>query len=402
MILRIFAPVFLSALALFCSGDMAARAAPANEQTAFASFLAELWRDAQAQGIKRATFDAAFAGVAPDPRVIAATKRQPEYGKPAGAYVNDFASPARIAAGLRKAEQWSKTLAAVEKKFNVERWILLSIWGVETSYGAVKDRWDVIRSLATLAYAGYRHPYFRNELLVALKMLQEGHISRDKFFGSWAGATGQTQFMPSNFYDYAIDFSGDGKADIWTNVPDVLASTAYYFQKEGWQYGVPWGFEVVVPSGFDYRRSRATFADWRKLGLQRPDGLAWPTSGDAIVFFPTGAPGPAFLVTKNFDVIKAYNNSDVYALAVGHLADRMRGLGPIRAAWPPHATQLPRDDRIALQRRLKELGYKVNNLTGHLDFDLRDAIRAEQEKFGMLPDGHPTLALLERLGIKRP
>jgi lytic murein transglycosylase len=363
-------------------------------------FLDQLWRDAQKQGITRATFDHAFAGITPDPRIMPITRRQPEYGKPAGDYVNSIASAARIKAGLRKAAEWRTTFDEIEKKYRVERWIIIAIWGMETSYGAVKDRWDVIRSLTTLAHNNYRHPYFRNELLVSLKILQEGHVARDKFVGSWAGAMGQTQFMPSNFFDFAVDFSGDGRRDIWTNVPDVLASTANYLQKEHWQFGMPWGFEVTVPENFDYRRSRATFAEWSGLGVKRADGRAYPASGNGILFFPTGVPGPAFVVTKNFDVIKEYNNSDVYALAIGHLADRMRGTGPIRAVWPSHATQLSRDDRIALQKRLAELGYKVNNFTAHIDFDLRDSIRSEQVKFGMRPDGHPTRALLERLGIK--
>ena len=200
--------------------------------------------------------------------------------------------------------------------------------------------------------------------------------------------------------DFAVDFSGDGRRDIWTNVPDVLASTANYFQKEGWQWGMPWGFEVTVPEGFDYRRSRATFAEWNSLGVRRADGKPFPAAGNGILFFPAGVPGPAFIVTKNFDVIKEYNYSDVYALAVGHLADRMRGMGPIKATWPQHATQLSRDDRIALQKRLAQLGYKVNNFSAHIDFDLRDSIRSEQVKFGLLPDGHPTAELLQKLGIK--
>jgi peptidoglycan lytic transglycosylase B len=365
-------------------------------------FLDQLWRDAQKQGITRATFDLAFNGITPDPRVMPITRRQPEYGKPAGAYVNSIASPGRAKEGMRKESEWRKTFDEVEKKFKVERWIILAIWGMETSYGADKDKWDTIRSLVTLAQANYRHPYFRNELLVSLKILQEGHVARDKFVSSWAGAMGQTQFMPSNFFDFAVDFSGDGKRDIWNNVPDVLASTANYFRKEGWQFGVPWGFEVTVPNGFDYRRSRASFAEWTRLGVKRADGGAYPGAGDAILFFPTGVPGPAFVVTKNFDVIKEYNNSDVYALAIGLLADRMHGMSPVRAAWPQQATQLSRDDRIALQKRLAELGYKVNNFTAHIDFDLRDSIRSEQVKFGMLPDGHPTPALLDRLGIKHP
>jgi lytic murein transglycosylase len=398
---------YLGSILVLCIAGSAASAAPPwldpnpPPMVEYKVFLEQLWRDAQKQGITRATFDLAFKGITPDPRIMPITRRQPEYGKPAGEYVNSIASPARIKAGVRKAEEWRTTLDAIEKKYKVERWILLAIWGMETSYGAVKDKWDVIRSLATLAHNNYRHPYFRNELLVALRILQEGHITRDRFLGSWAGAMGQTQFMPSNFFDFAVDFSGDGRRDIWTNVPDVLASTANYLQKEHWQYGLPWGFEVTVPEGFDYRRSRASFADWTKLGVRRADGAAFPASGDGILFFPAGAPGPAFIVTKNFEVIKEYNYADVYALAVGHLADRMRGMGPIRAAWPPHATQLSRDDRIALQKRLAELGHKVNNFSAHIDFDLRDSIRIEQIKFGMLPDGHPTPELLERLGIKR-
>ena len=173
---------------------------------------------------------------------------------------------------------------------------------METSYGALKDKWDGIRSLATLAYAKYRDPYFRDELLVALKIIQDGHIARDKFVSSWAGAMGQTQFMPTNFVDYAVDFSGDGKRDIWTNVPDVLASTANYFRKAagGWKCGVPWGFEVIVPKDFDLMKSRATFEEWTKLGVKRADGKSFPSSGDGILFFPTGVPGPAFIVTANY------------------------------------------------------------------------------------------------------
>ena len=368
----------------------------------YSVFLEQLWHDAQKQGITRATFDLAFKGVTLDPRIMPITRRQPEYGKPAGAYINSIASPGRAKEGVRKETEWHATFDAVEKKYKVERWVLLAIWGMETSYGADKDKWDVIRSLTTLAQANYRHPYFRNELLVSLKILQDGHIARDKFVSSWAGAMGQTQFMPSNFMDYAVDFSGDGKRDIWTNVPDILGSTANYFQKEGWQHGLPWGFEVTIPDGFDYRKSRATFAGWTSLGVKRADGGAYPAVGDGILFFPAGVPGPGFVVTKNFDVIKEYNYSDVYALAVGLLADRMQGRGQVKATWPTYGTQLSRDDRIALQKKLAELGYKVNNFTAHIDFDLRDSIRSEQVKFGMRPDGHPTPDLLVKLGIKRP
>jgi membrane-bound lytic murein transglycosylase B len=366
----------------------------------FANFTAELWPDAQAKGITRATFDLAIKGVTPDQRVIAATKRQPEYGKPVGDYVNAIVSNRRIADGQIKAREWAKTFDAVEKKFQVERWVLLSLWGMESDFGAEKDRWDVFRSLATLAYVKYRHPYFRNELIVAMRIMQDGHIARDKMVSSWAGAMGQTQFMPSNFVDYAIDFSGDGRTDIWTNGPDVLGSTANYLSKWKWNSALPWGFEVTVPNGFDYMRSRASFAEWQDLGVRRADGKPYPASGQGILFFPSGAQGPAFVVTENFDVLKEYNNSDAYAVAVGHLADRMHGGGLIKTAWPKDDRQLSRDARVALQRRLSELGYKVKEFEGHIDFDLRDNIRAEQKKLGMVPDGHPTTQLLDRLGVK--
>lgn len=379
------------------------QAVPARAQDqSFAAFTAELWTDAQAKAITRATFDTALKGVTPDQRVIAATKRQPEYGKPVGDYVNAIVSNRRIADAQLKAREWVKTFDAVEKKFEVERWVLLALWGMESDFGTEKDRWDVFRSLATLAYVKYRDPYFRNELLVAMQIMQNSRLPREKMVSSWAGAMGQTQFMPSNFVDYAIDFSGDGRADIWSNVPDVLASTANYLRKWKWNPALPWGFEVTVPKSFDYMRSRANFTEWEALGVRRADGKQFPSSGQGILFFPSGADGPGFIVTKNFDVLKEYNNSDAYAIAVGHLADRIHGGGLIKAAWPKDDRQLSRDARIALQRKLSALGYKVNEFEGHIDFDLRDNIRAEQKKLGMVPDGTPTLLLLDRLGVKVP
>jgi membrane-bound lytic murein transglycosylase B len=391
--------VFALAIALLAT-DASSRAGAQSAGASFDDFLRELWPDARAQGITRATFDLAFAGLTPDARVIALTRHQPEYGKPIGAYIDSFVSPSSIAIGSRKAAEWGATLDVIEKKFGVERWIVLAIWAVETAYGAEKEHWDVFRSLATLAQARYRDPYFRNELLTALKILQDEGLPRDKMMSSWAGAMGQPQFMPSSFQTFAVDLSGEGRRDIWTNIPDVLGSIANYLEKWGWKRGVPWGFEVTVPSGFDYRRSRASFAAWNALGLRRADGGALPSTGDGILFFPSGAGGPAFLVTENFVAIKQYNNSDAYALAVSHLADRLHGRTAFRAAWPANDQQLSREARIALQRRLAELGYDVHDFEGRIDFDLRDAIRREQEKFGMLPDGHPTATLLAKLAIR--
>jgi membrane-bound lytic murein transglycosylase B len=388
--------ITLAVLLIFQGGP-----ARAQEQS-FAAFASALWPDAQTKGVTRTTFDLALKGVTPDQRVIAATQRQPEYGKPVGDYVNAIVSNRRIADAQLKAREWTKTFDDVEKKFQVDRWVLLALWGMESDFGTEKDRWDVFRSLATLAYVKYRHPYFRNELIVAMLIMQNNHFTRDKMVSSWAGAMGQSQFMPSNFVDYAVDFSGDGHIDIWSNVPDVLGSTANYLHKWKWNGALPWGFEVTVPNGFDYMRSRATFADWQTLGVRRADGKPFPSAGQGILFFPSGAKGPGFIVTENFDVLKEYNNSDAYAIAVGHLADRIHGGGLIKAAWPKDDHQLSRDARIALQKKLSELGYKVTDFEGHIDFDLRDNIRVEQKKLGLLPDGTPTAVLLEKLGAKTP
>jgi membrane-bound lytic murein transglycosylase B len=373
----------------------------AAQEASFDALQRELWPLARQQGVNRATFDLAFRGLTPDPRIIAVTKREPEYGKPARDYVEALASSSRIDNGRRKLAQWADTLARVEQAHQVERAIIVSLWGVESSFGEARDRWDVIRSLATLVNANYRVQLFRNELIMSLKILQDAHVARDKMLGSWAGAMGQPQFMPSSFYEYAVDFSGDGRRDIWSSVPDVLGSIGNYMKKSGWIHRLPWGFEVALPAQFDFMQSRGTFREWTTRGLRRTDGKALPDTPDhAYLLFPSGASGPAFLVTENFNVIKRYNNSDVYALAVAHLADRMNGAPRFTSAWPAQDPQLTRAQRVALQKRLAELGYTVRDFQGRLDFDIRDAVRIEQRKLGLRPDGHPTAALLERIGVR--
>ena len=379
-------------LILLCCG--------ARAQEPFATFVNKLWPDAQAKSVTRSTFDAAMKGVTPDQRVINATMRQPEYGKPVGDYINGIVTQSRITRGQAKAKEWAKTFEAVETQSMVERWVLVALWGMESDYGAAKDKWDIFRSLATLGYVKYRHPYFRNELFVAMRIMQDNRFPREKMVSSWAGAMGQSQFMPSNVVDYAIDFSGDGRVDLWDNVPDVLGSTGNYLHKGGWKFGLPWGFEVTIPAGFDHMKSRGTYAEWTRLGVRRADGKAYPAAGNGILFFPSGAKGPAFIVTGNYDVLKEYNNSDAYAIAVGHLADRMQGGAAIKAKWPADDQPLSRNARIALQKKLASLGYKVTDFEGHVDFDLRDNIRLEQKKLGLVPDGNPTASLLAKLGVK--
>jgi membrane-bound lytic murein transglycosylase B len=387
--MRRFFLVFASVIAFTASGAAVAEETKPN----FQSFVEKLWPDASARGVSRATFDAAFKGVEPDPQVIAATKRQPEYAQPVGAYMAMLVTDGRIATGKKLMVAYAETLAAVEAKFGVDRFLLLAIWAIESNYGHELEGKDVIRSLATLAEARYRDDFFRNELIDALVILQQGHIPREKLLGSWAGAMGQPQFIPSSYLRYAVDFSGDGHADIWTNALDVLASIANYLRQSGWTAGMPWGLEVLLPVGFDSRKSRAPFAAWSALGLQRADSGALPNTGDAILLFPSGHKGPAFLVTKNFEAIKRYNNSDAYALAAVELADRMRGAAPFRGHWPDEKP-LSREERVELQRDLATLGYKVDNFQGQIDFDLRDNVREIQASAGLVPDGNPDAALL--------
>ena len=381
--------IFALSLAVAASGANAAEEAKHD----FQSFVANLWPDAQARGVSRATFDAAFKGVEPDPQVIAATKRQPEYVRPVGAYLDLLVTDGRIAGGKKLMVAYAETLAAVEAKFGVDRLLLLAIWAIESNYGHEPEGKDVIRSLATLAEARYRDDFFRNELIDALVILQAGRIPREKLLGSWAGAMGQPQFIPSSYLRYAVDFSGDGRADIWANTLDVLASIANYFRQSGWTAGMPWGFEVSLPVGFDSRKSRAPFPAWTARGVTRADGGALPNTGDAILLFPSGYKGPAFLVTKNFEAIRRYNNSDAYALAAVELADRLRGAAPFRGHWPDE-TPLSREERVELQRDLAMLGYTVNNFQGQIDFDLRDNVREIQASAGLVPDGNPDAALL--------
>jgi peptidoglycan lytic transglycosylase B len=388
-------------LALASGAWPAVAQAPPPAAHALERLLAELWPLANRQGVTRATFDQAFSGVTVDPAVIGATRAQPEYAKPVGRYLVDSVSAARIAIGQRKAKEWETTLAAIEQKFGVDRYVVVAIWGLESGFGGVKPNKDVIRSMATLAQARYRDDFFREELIAALLVLQNGHIRRQDMLGSWAGAMGQPQFMPSSFLKYAVDFDGDGKADIWNSVPDVLASIANYLRVAGWQPRQPWGHQVTIPPGFDFMRSRGDAAEWTRLGVRRADGGAELGKGELILFFPSGAGGPAFLAGQNYHAIKTYNISDAYTLAVAHLADRMHGAAPFKGTWPD-GVPLPREERVNLQRLLAQRGFKVTNFAGQIDFDLRDDIRKMQAQFAMTPDGNPTPQLMQQLRAAAP
>ncbi|MBV8851491.1 MAG: lytic murein transglycosylase [Methylobacteriaceae bacterium] len=326
---RYTARLFVAAL-LLAAGTVSAAAD-------FEHFVQSLWPQAHARRVSRATFDAAFRGVTPDPDVIARTKKQAEFVKPIGDYLATAVSAKRIETGRTKAREWKEILEKVDHIYGVDPYIVLGVWGLETNFGGYVGDKYVIRALATLAYARYRGDYFKKELLSALQILEAGHVHAKDMQGSWAGAMGQTQFMPSSFNHYAVDFDRDGHKDIWTNVPDALASTANYLKKHGWIAGETWGYEVMLPAslqasgGSSHYRS---FAHWAAQGVSRADGEAMPRDGEAALLQPAGAEGPAFLVTRNFKVIKSYNNSTSYALGVSLLGDRIAGWPALKAGWP--------------------------------------------------------------------
>lgn len=363
----------------------------------FGAYVEGLWPEARARGVSRATFDTAFGGITPDPSVIAVTRRQSEFVQPIWSYVASAASAERIARGKAMAGQWAQALATAESRYGVPRAIVLAIWGLETSFGSVTGDKLVIRSLATLAHAGYRGDFFRNELLDALVILERRYVTRDGMRGSWAGAMGQTQFMPSSFLKYALDHDGDGRRDIWTNAPDAIGSTANYLRQHGWQPGLPWGVEVTLPDGYDFRLRNGPFSAFAARGVRRAGGGALPAQGEARLFFPAGRLGPVFLLTANFDVIKAYNMSDAYALGVGHLADRIAGGAGLAGRWPTHEPQLDKAGTQELQRLLVARGHDVGEVDGRIGSKTRAAVATEQERLGLAPDGWPTPALLARL-----
>lgn len=385
-------------LALFTS----AGANPANARS-FSDFLAELWPDAQGKGVSRAVFDAAFDGVEPDPAIIKLATSQPEFNQTMGDYLNDRVSEQRIRVGREMAQRWSTLLGQLEERFGVDRYTILAVWGLETNYGAMTGGKNVVRSLATLACCTARRPeFFRAELITALQILEAHDTDPKTMTGSWAGAMGQTQFMPSSFMKYAVDITGDGHRDIWTSVPDALASTANYLAQQGWQTGKTWGYEVRLPAGFDFlhidRHAGKTIEVWRDLGIRRVSDRAFPRADDeAWLRVPAGANGPAFLVLRNFDAIRTYNASDAYAISVGHLADRIRGGGGFVRAWPDDEP-LSTAQRKALQQRLTDLGYPLTKIDGKIGEETRAALRAWQASAGLVADGYPTRAVLRKMG----
>ncbi len=379
-----------------------ARAAPSPQPASFTA-----WRDgfrpkALNAGIRPEVFDAAFQGVGVNADVVRLDGKQAEFTKPIWEYLDSAASPARIETGREKRAQLNDTLTVIESRYGVDRQAVLAIWGMESNYGKNRGSIPVIESLATLAYDGRRRSFAEEQLIAALRILQAGDVSPANMRGSWAGAMGHTQFIPTSYLSYAVDLRGDGHRDVWSDDPtDALASTANYLRRSGWTRGQPWGVEVRLPDGFNYGSADQSnirpVSDWRARGVTLANGAPLPDHGSAAIIAPAGARGPAFAVYHNFFVIKKYNNATSYAMGVGHLGDRIMGGGPFAAGWPRDERELSRTEKIELQERLIARGHDTGATDGVIGPNTVTAIRAFQSTRGLTPDGFATAQLLQAL-----
>jgi lytic murein transglycosylase len=376
----------------------AIRAAAAN----FRHCLEGYWPLAARRGVPRAAFDTHTKGLTPDLRIMDLMDSQPEFTKSIWDYLDILVHDARIESGRAMLAKHRAVFDKVEKAYGVDRYIIAAIWGVESNYGTQVGERSVLRSTATLACVGRRQNYFRDEFLAALEILARGDVRPHHLKGSWAGAFGGTQFMPTSFKRYAVDFDGDGRRDVVDSAADLIASTANNLKKDGWVSGQTWGYEVELPRGFDFMhadRSRVlSLRDWERAGVRRVGGKPFPRPADrAYVLMPAGAQGPAFAMLRNFRVIMKYNPSEAYALAIGHLADRLRGGGPFAQPWPRHERVLTREERLELQQHLARNGFNIGEPDGRLGPRTRTALRAFQKSVGAVPDGFASASILDRL-----
>lgn len=360
----------------------------ANAGPSFKNYVDSLYPEAADAGVTWETFEAATTGLTANTRILKFTESQPEFKRSIGQYVGKRVTSGIVKNGRAMARKYDRTLKAIERKYGVDRYVVVAIWGMETNYGGFIGNSDTLRSLATLAHAGYRGDYFKKEFINALLVLQQEKLDRKQMRGSWAGAVGQTQFMPSSFLEYAVDHNGDGKRDLWRSAPDALASAANYLKGYGWSTGENWGYQVSLPEGIDLTRADDTYRNWVKRGVVRADGGSLPDKGSATLLFPSGIEGLAFLATDNFMVLKSHNFSDAYALAVGHLADRIANRhSPLAGNWNVERP-LNKKERIEMQEKMQSLGYKVPRTDGRIGLKMRAVILDYQIRNGLALDGH--------------
>ncbi|RTM01152.1 lytic murein transglycosylase [Ancylobacter aquaticus] len=376
-------------------------AALARDEANFSRCIAALEPKARAAGVSAAGFRRYTAGLKPDMGIMEKLQTQPEFTRTAGDYVEMLVSETRIRKGREAMAHNAAVFAEVERQYGVDRYVVAAIWGIETNYGSARGSYPVIEATGTLACVGRRKAYFRDEFVAALRIVDRGDIPESHLRGSWAGAFGLTQFMPTAFQRDAVDFDGDGHRNVVDSVADAMGSTANKLKRGGWQQGRSWGYEVVLPRRFDYlladKNIRKPMREWAALGIHRPDGRPMPPAGEtAYLLLPAGAKGPAFLMTDNFKAILSYNPADAYALAIGHLADRLRGGGPFVQPWPDQRA-LSRNERSELQKRLAARGYEVGPHDGAIGAQTRAAVRDYQVAAGLPPDGMASGEVLESL-----
>jgi lytic murein transglycosylase len=368
----------------------------------FPNCLARYGHDAARRGVSPQAYASLTRDLTPDLRIMDLIDAQPEFTKAFWEYLDTLVSEARITRGREMLAQYKQVFDAEERSYGVDRYIITAIWGVESNYGPQGGDRPVLRSTATLACVGRRQAFFKEEFLSTVELLNRGDVNPEHLKGSWAGAFGPTQFMPTTFKRYAVDFDGDGRRDTVDSVADMVASTANLLKAEGWAPGQPWGYEVALPQGFDFmladRSKQITIGEWSRLGVRRADGQAFPNGGArAYLLVPAGSRGPAFLMMPNFRAVMKYNPSEAYALAITHLADRMRGGAPFVQAWPRDERVLTREERLELQQHLARRGLDVGESDGRLGPASRSAIMKFQVASGLPPDGFASASLLDRL-----
>lgn len=368
-----------------------------QRRAGFNAWLADFRYEAAQQGIRQRTLDRVLGNVSYRADIIEHDRSQPEFVRPIWEYLDTAVSSTRINAGREKLEAHRDTARQMQQRYGVPAEVIVAIWGIESHYGSHFGDYSTLDALATLGFDGRRDDFARKELLAALRIIQAGDISAAGMQGSWAGAMGHTQFLPSSFLAYAVDGDGDGQRDIWRSIPDVMASTAHYLAEAGWQAGEPWGAEVSLPDDFDYTATgQHSTADWRERGVRAVNGKL-PDFAGARVIVPAGAEGPAFLTGPNFRSILRYNNATSYALAVAKLSDAIAGREGIVQSWPREQAPLSRDDVFRLQQLLGRAGYGVGQADGIIGPNTRKGLRQFQRSQGLTPDGFATQALLERL-----
>ncbi len=375
---------------------------PSSGDAKFDAFLAEARTEALARGITAETFDSATAGIAPLPTITAMNANQPEFTRPVWSYLDSAVSARRVKDAQFMLGRYGEVLDRIAAQSGVPKEILVSVWGMESDYGADSGSFNLFAALATLAYDGPRANYAKPEFLAALQIYQQQHYALGEMVGSWAGAFGQTQFTPTTFLKFAADGDGDGKIDLWRSPPDALASAARLLSEQGWTRGQNWGYEVSLPDGFAYEdadlENDKPVAEWSARGVKTTSGDALAAlEGNAAIFLPAGARGPAFLIFPNFRVLLKYNNAASYALAISLLADRMAGAGIVKHDWPRDERPLSRSERLQFQKDLLALGFDPGTPDGVLGRRTRAALRQYQKSKSIAADGFPTANLLGML-----